>query len=124
MKYHLIITASLFVASCCLLVPSCDADHVDPVVEVQQEPEAEPVKNAVIELQLADWCGPCRKFKASGAVRELEAQGWTIVYTDNISRSYPSFRVWVNGKSSVFSGYSSKARFFSTLKKHIKDLNK
>ena len=124
MKLHLIITASLFVAACCLPVASCNSDHVDPIVQpiVEVQPEVVPVKNAIIEMQLADWCGPCRAFKRSGAIEELESKGWTVVYTDDIAKSYPSFKVWVNGKSSTFSGYSSKTRFFRTLKSIIKDL--
>ena len=123
MKLHLIITVSFFVAACYLNLPAdTKPDHVDPIVEVQPEPEVEPVKTAIIEMQLADWCGPCRRFKASGAIKELKAQGWEIKYTDGIAKSYPSFRVWVDGKSAVFSGYSSKTSFFRTLKKHIKDL--
>ena len=126
MKLHLIVTATIFVAACCLNVPSCDADPVGPIVEVQPEPVVEvvPVKNAIIEMQLADWCSPCRKFKASGAIKELEAKGWTIVYTDKIAKSYPTFRIWVNGESSIFSGYSSKTKFYRTLKSHIQRLKK
>ena len=80
------------------------------------------VKNAIIEMQLADWCGPCKRLKASGAIQELEKQGWTIVYTDGIASKYPSFRVWVDGKSKVFTGYSRKSSFFTRIKSIVKDL--
>ena len=80
------------------------------------------IKNAIIEMQLADWCGPCKRLKASGAIQELERQGWTIVYTDGIANSYPSFRVWVDGESKVFSGYSRKSYFFNRIKSIVKDL--
>lgn len=124
MKNHLIITLTLFIASCCLAVPSCNVDPVDPIaVEVVEvTPEVVPTKNAIIEMQLADWCSPCRAFKRSGIIKDLEAKGWTIVYTDDIASKYPSFRVWVNGESSTFSGYSNRASFFRTIKSIIKDL--
>jgi len=80
------------------------------------------IKNAIIEMQLADWCGPCKRLKASGAIQELEKQGWTIVYTDGIASSYPSFRVWVDGESKVFTGYSRKSSFFTRIKSIVKDL--
>ena len=80
------------------------------------------IKNAIIEMQLADWCGPCKRLKASGAIQELEKQGWTIVYTDGIANSYPSFRVWVDGESKVFTGYSKKSSFFTRIKSIVKDL--
>ena len=79
-------------------------------------------KNAIIEMQLADWCGPCKRLKASGAIQELERQGWTIVYTDGIANSYPSFRVWVDGESKVFTGYSRKSSFFTRIKSIVKEL--
>ena len=123
MKSHLIITITSFVMALYLCVPSSDKPaHVGPIVEVQPEQETEPVKTALIEMQLADWCGPCRKFKASGAIKELEAAGWTVEYKSGLSKSYPSFRIWVDGKSSTFSGYSNKTNFFRTLKKRIEDL--
>jgi hypothetical protein len=91
-----------------------------PQREVQHDftPEIEvaPVKTAIIEMQLATWCGPCKRLKASGAIKELEKSGWTIKYTDGIGSSYPSFRVWVKGRSETFSGYSSKGSFFKRIK--------
>ena len=123
MNHHLIITSALFVLSLWAYLPLNTAStpaRVEPIVIV--EPEVEPVKTAIIEMQLADWCGPCRRFKASGAIAELKKSGWEIKYTDGIARSYPSFRVWVDGKSSTFSGYSSKNNFFRILKKHMADL--
>ena len=123
MNHHLIITSALFVLSLWAYLPlntTSTPARVEPIVIV--EPEVEPVKTAIIEMQLADWCGPCRRFKASGAIAELKKSGWEIKYTDGIARSYPSFRVWVDGKSSTFSGYSSKNNFFRILKKHMADL--
>ena len=123
MKFHLIITATLFVAACCLPVASCNSDHVEEnLVEDEIVVPEVVVKNAIIEMQLADWCSPCKRLKASGAIQELEKQGWTIVYTGGIAKKYPSFRVWVNGKSKVFTGYSSKSSFFTRIKNIVKDL--
>jgi len=123
MNHHLIITSVMFALSLWAYLPlgtSKDKARVEPIVIV--EPEVEPIKTAVIEMQLADWCGPCRRFKASGAVAELKKNGWTVEYKSDIAKSYPSFRVWVDGKSSTFSGYSSKNNFFRILKKHMADL--
>ncbi len=123
MNHHLVITSALFALSLWAYLPSNTVNkpvHVEPIVIV--EPDVEPIKTAIIEMQLADWCGPCRKFKASGAIAELKKKGWKIEYTDGIAKSYPSFRVWVDGKSSTFSGYSSKNSFFRILKKHMADL--
>ena len=122
MNHHLIITATMFAVSLWAYFPvSNDTPaHVEPIVIV--EPEVEPIKTAIIEMQLADWCKPCRRFKASGAIAELKKNDWEIKYTDGIAKSYPSFRVWVDGKSSTFSGYSSKNNFFRILKKHMADL--
>ena len=120
MRYHLLISIVVFGLTYFFCEPS------KPVVQDQrdsvEEVEREPVKTALIEMQLADWCGPCRRFKASGAIKELEKNGWTIKYTDGISSSYPSFRVWVDGESETFSGYSSKSSFFKRLKSIIKKL--
>lgn len=88
-----------------------------PVVEV----EPEPVKNAIIEYFTMERCGPCIKFKNSGAIKELEAQGWTVVKVEN-GRVAPTFTVWVNGKSTEFSGFSTKSNFFRTLKTKMKEL--
>ena len=120
MRYHLLISIVVFGLTYFFCEPSKPVvqDQRDPVEEVEREP----VKTALIEMQLADWCGPCRRFKASGAIKELEKNGWTIKYTDGISSSYPSFRVWVDGKSETFSGYSSKSSFFKRLKSIIKKL--
>ena len=91
-----------------------------PVEVVEDDVEAEAI--GVIELQLADWCGPCKNFKRAGIIAELEANGWTVKYVSNISKKYPSFRVKVNGKSRSWTGYSNKSRFYSTLKRYMKDL--
>ncbi len=121
MKIHLILSAVVFLLTFFFCKPAeqpVDEDKRDPIVEVA------PVKTAIIEMQLADWCGPCRAFKRSGAIKELEKEGWTIKYSDNIARVYPSFRVWVDGESKTFSGYSNKSSFFRKLKSIIKDIKK
>lgn len=91
--------------------------EIVPVVEV----EPEPAKNAIIEYFSMPNCRQCINFKRSGIIRELEAKGWTVVKTDE-GRSAPTFTVWVNGKSASFTSYSSKSRFFRTLKSKMKDL--
>jgi len=120
MRYHLILSSLVFALTFFYCVPN------EPTVQDQrdsvEEVEREPVKTAIIEMQLADWCGPCRRFKASGAIKELEKNGWTIKYVDGIGKSYPSFRVWVDGKSGTFSGYSSKSSFFKKLKSIMKSI--
>ena len=88
-----------------------------PVVEV----EPEPVKNGIIEYFTMERCGPCIKFKNSGVIRELEAQGWKVVKASS-GRVAPTFTVWVNGKSAKFSGFSTKSNFFKTLKAKMKEL--
>ena len=88
----------------------------EPIVDEKAEPRA------VIELQLADWCSPCRKFKEAKIIQELEAKGWTIRYVTNISSKYPSFRLTIDGESRSWTGYSSKSSFYKTLKKYMKDL--
>ena len=104
-------------AGCYLFVPEYKTQTSDTHVEDRTEETTEDVKPVVenkstIECQLADWCGPCKAFKRSGAIKELEAKGWTIKYVDGIGKSYPSFRVTVNGKSQTFSGYSNKSAFY------------
>jgi len=94
----------------------------EKVIEIEIVVPKVIIKNAIIEMQLADWCSPCKKLKSSGAIQELEKQGWTIVYTDGIASKYPSFRVWVDGKSKVFTGYSKKSSFFARIKSIVKDL--
>ena len=123
MRHHLIITASLFFVSLYAYWPFDNLEskaHVEPIVIV--EPDVVPVKTAIIEMQLADWCNPCKRLKASGVISELKKKGWDIKYVDDIGKTYPSFRVWVDGKSSTFSGYSSKNSFYRILKKHLNDL--
>ena len=91
-----------------------------PVQVVEDDVRAEPV--GIIELQLADWCGPCKSFKRAGIIAELESSGWTVKYVSNISKKYPSFRVSIDGKTRSWTGYSNKSRFYSTLKRYMKDL--
>jgi len=120
-----ITTAILFIAAAHLFcVPASDdiqARNFEPVVEVETI-EVQPKTKGVIELQLADWCAPCKKFKASGIIKELEEAGWTIKYSSDIARKYPSFRLTIDGKSRVWSGYSSKSRFYSHLKTYMNEL--
>ena len=120
-----ILTATLFIAAAHLFcVPAShdiQADNFLPVVEVEVV-DVQPKTKGVIELQLADWCAPCKKFKASGIIKELEEAGWTVKYSNDIARKYPSFRLTIDGKSRVWSGYSSKARFYSHLKSYMNDL--
>lgn len=93
-----------------------------PIVKVEVEVEEEVKSVRVIEMQLADWCSPCRKFKAAGIVAELEEAGWTIKYVSNISKKYPSFRVVIDDKAMSWTGYSSKNSFYRTLKSKMKQL--
>ena len=69
----------------------------------------------ILEYQTTRGCSPCIKFKNSGIIEELEAKGWTVVKTTGIGRAYPGFRVWSNGKSKVWYGFSSKKYFFTKL---------
>jgi len=128
MKSHLIVALIVFCGTFSFFkyqdhVESKTASAVEEkIAEIEIIVPKVVIKNAIIEMQLADWCGPCKRLKASGAIQELERQGWTIVYTDGVARSYPSFRVWVDGESKVFSGYSSKSSFFNRIKSIVKDL--
>jgi hypothetical protein len=128
MKSHLVIALIVFSGTFGFFKYQ---DHVEAraasaveekVIEIEIVVPKVIVKNAIIEMQLADWCSPCKRLKASGAIQELEKQGWTIVYTDGIASKYPSFRVWVDGESKVFTGYSRKSSFFSRIKSIVKDL--
>ena len=96
-----IATAILFIAAAHFFcVPALDdiqAENPLPIVKV--EVEKEPKRKGLIELQLADWCSPCRKFKAAGIIAELEKNGWTVKYSSKLSRKYPTFRVTIDGKS-------------------------
>jgi len=90
----------------------------EPQREAPQETVKEEVEVAkpLIEVQSADWCAPCRRLKASGAISELKKAGWEVKYTTGFAKSYPSFRVTVEGKSEIFSGYSSKSQLFKQIK--------
>ena len=101
--------------------PTPDGVKNEPV-QVEPTPEVEPVKNAILEIQSATWCAPCRRFKASGIINELKSQGWTIVYADGLGKSYPTFRLWVNGEQKTWSGYSSKSSFYRTFNSNMKKL--
>ena len=126
MKTHLTVSICVLIAVYIFVHPSTEIRHEpSPQEESKVEVEVKPVaKNAIIELQLADWCGPCKKLKASGIVRELENKNWTVEYNDSIGGSFPTIRVWIKGKSRTFSGFSTKAAFYRTLNKHIRDLKK
>ena len=127
MKSHLIVALIVFVGTVGFFkyqdrVQARAAAVEEKIIEIEIVVPKVIVKNAIIEMQLADWCSPCKRLKASGAIQELEKQGWTIVYTDGIASKYPSFRVWVDGESKVFTGYSRKSSFFSRIKSIVKDL--
>ena len=96
-------------------------DAVEPAVEPTVEVEPAPVKTGIIEYFTMPRCGPCIKFKNSGAIKELEAQGWTVVKLED-GKMAPTFTVWVDGKSASFVGFSSKTNFFRTLKSKMKEL--
>ncbi len=102
-----ITTAIVILAAAHLFcVPALDdikAENTLPIVKVEVEDD-KPATKGVIELQLADWCGPCRKFKAAGIITELEKAGWTVEYNNDMSRKYPTFRVTIDGKSKTWSG--------------------
>ena len=90
----------------------------DVIVEVKPDPvvDVKPAqKDMILEYQTTRGCSPCIKFKNSGIIEELEAKGWTVVKTTGIGRAYPGFRVWSNGKSKVWYGFSSKKYFFTKL---------
>ena len=119
-----ITTAILFItAAHFFCVPALDdiqAENPLPIVKVEVEPE--PERKGTIELQLADWCSPCRKFKAAGIIAELEENGWEVKYTSSLSRKYPTFRITIDGKSKTWSGYSSKSRFYGHIKSFMNSL--
>jgi len=112
-----IIAAHIF---CVPLSDDIQAVNPQPVVIEDVEPEVK-VKGT-IELQLADWCTPCKKFKAAGIIAELEELGWEIKYVSNIGKKYPSFRLVIDGKGLSWSGYGSKSSFYRTLKSKMKQL--
>ena len=117
-------TAILFIAAahfyCVPASHDIQAENPLPVVEEDIEPEVK--TKGTIELQLADWCSPCRKFKAAGIIKELESLGWEINYVSDISKKYPSFRLVIDGKKVSWTGYSSKSSFYRTLKIKMKQL--
>ena len=92
--------------------------------EVKPEPivEDEPKHKGTIELQLADWCSPCRRFKAAGIIDELKAKGWEVRFVTNISKKYPSFRLKIDGKERIWTGYSSKTSFYRMFNRMMKEL--
>jgi len=92
---------------------------VNDDVDVEDE-KVEP--RGVIEVQIADWCSPCRKFKAAKIMDELREAGWEVRVVSGIGKYYPSFRVTIDGESRSWSGYSSKGNFYSTLKSFMREL--
>lgn len=88
------------------------ADPVDEVIE--EVAEKAPVKNAIIEVETASWCGPCQKFKRE-CKQALIDQGWTVVELP-AGDAVPRFTVWVRGESTTWTGYSSRSGFCSRLR--------
>ena len=119
-----IATAMLFIAAAHMFcVPALDdiqAENTLPIVKVEVEEERK--TKGTIELQLADWCSPCRKFKAAGIIDELKENGWEVKFVSNLSKKYPTFRVTIDGKSKTWSGYSSKSRFYGHIKSFMNSL--
>lgn len=99
-----------------------DIQEVNTPLVAEEEIEPEVKTKGTVELQLADWCSPCRKFKAAGIIKELEDLGWEIKYVSDISNKYPSFRLVIDGKKVSWTGYSSKSSFYKTLKSKMKHL--
>ena len=71
--------------------------------------------SGVIEIETADWCGPCKKFKRE-CKAELIKMGWKIIEKKPNGR-VPRFTVWKDGKAKTWTGYSSKKRFMAKLPK-------
>ncbi len=119
-----VLTLLLFTNSITWLVVDARYSSETVVVDTVVEPEVKPVpvKNAIIEYFTMPNCRPCINFKRSGVIKELEAKGWTVVKVDSGEKA-PTFTVWVNGKSAKFVGFSSKSRFFRTLKSKMKELD-
>ena len=125
MKTHLTVSICVFVITYFFCVPRASNKvvaniKVNPTHEVKVEPEIK--KNAIIEMQLADWCASCKRLKASGVIPELKTKGWKIEYNDKIGGSFPTIRVWVKGESRTFSGFRTEAAFYRTLNKNIRDM--
>ena len=119
------ITTAMVILVCVhfFYAPSTDDIQVEnpqPIVKVEVEEEVKSIR--VIEVQLADWCSPCRKFKAAGIIAELEAAGWEIRPVTNLGKRYPAFRVVIDDKSMTWTGYSGKNSFYRTLKSKMKQL--
>lgn len=128
-----ILTATILIVAGHVFMPACldnfKGENPSPIVNVEPEPvvQDEVKRKGTIEVQLADWCSPCRKFKAAGIIKELEEAGWNIKYVKEIkSRKgnfiYPAFRVVIDGKSKTWTGFSTKAKFYATLKQNMKAL--
>ncbi len=131
MKTHLTAAICVFI-SAYVFVPEATTPIVDtkptPIikpVDVTPTPTPEPepvVKNGIVEIQTADWCAPCKRLKASGAIKDLENKGWDVQYVNGIGKSYPTIKIWVKGSSKTFSGFSSKSAFFRTFNKLYNEL--
>ena len=99
-----------------------DIQEVNTPLVAEEDIEPEVKTKGTVELQLAEWCRPCREFKAAGIIEELEGLGWEIKFVSNISNKYPSFRLVIDGKSSSWIGYGGKSSFYRTLKSKMKQL--
>ena len=119
MKSHLSLSIALFIVTFFCCKPSTQAVIESEIEKIEAELVTPPMKNASIEYKTADWCGPCRAWKRSGAIAGLEKQGWTFKANDDLPGGYPSFRVWVNGRSETFVGYSTRSSYY----KRIKSIN-
>jgi thiol-disulfide isomerase/thioredoxin len=99
-----------------------EIQEVNAPLVAEEEIEPEVKTKGTVELQLADWCSPCRKFKAAGIIEELEGLGWEIKYVSDIGNRYPAFRLVIDDKKVSWTGYSSKSSFYKTLKNKMKQL--
>ena len=133
MNNQLVASGAAFLTACYLFIPTVGNQEVKPLKlgqkkEVVVVPDPIPAKTGIIEVQTADWCPSCRRMKASNAIKELEAKGWKIQYTNSIEwgedgkHYYPSFRVWVDGKNKVMKGYYTKADLFIRIRVATKEL--
>lgn len=133
MNNQLVAVGAAFLTACYLFIPTAGDGQVEPLEQEQVQeviviPEPVPVKTGIIEVQTADWCPSCRRMKASNAIKELEAKGWKIQYTNSIEweedgkHYYPSFRVWVDGKNKVLKGYYTKVDLFIRVRVATKEL--
>jgi len=128
MKEIVIALLLVLVAHLYCVPKSDDIQSLNLVTIVREEAKPEPViddkpkHKGTVELQLADWCAPCKKFKQAGIIAELEAKGWKIKYVSDISKKYPSFRIRIDDKTKAWTGYGSKHSFYRMFNKMMKEL--